>query len=535
MKLKKRNENITTLEEFIENNTNLTIDEFMNPPKNPFIKNLSELAAALETDIRNGEAIHIVGDYDCDGICSSAILYLLLTRFGAKADVRMPRRFSEGYGLSEKIIDEFEDGVVLTVDNGIASHAAIEKAKARGFKVYIIDHHLKTPEGYPDADIIVDPNALPGSEFNGYCGAGLALRLAETMAPHELMLNKKLCVLASVATVADVVPLVNDNRRIVIDGLKYINRGVMTTGMTMLTNKIDCDYFTEASYGFTLGPIMNAAGRLIDDGGVKVLSVIAQDRDHYEAGYMQWLDSMADALIETNKIRKSRAKEEEQLAVGLIEKNGFKNIIVIEDDYFSEGIVGITAGKLCEKYGVPAIVLTKHEGVYKGSGRSTPQVHLKELLDQSGEYLTGYGGHAGAAGLSLNPADLEAFKESIERNCPEPKVNDTVYYDFEISVEDIENWNNMLDKYAPYGEGHQSPVFLIRDFKLAEQEPEPIRLMGAGSEHIKLIGEKADAIGFGLGFRAKTINTKDMALVGALSVNVFNGRCRNQIELIEIQ
>lgn len=250
-----------SIAEVIERNTSVKAEEFvLLSEKEPFIKNLKE---TVELILNNkGKPFHIVGDYDTDAICATAIMEAGLRRGGIHASTRLPKRFSEGYGLSKKIIDEIDSGVIITVDNGIAAHDAIKAAKEKGLIVIVTDHHL-APENengiqiFPPADIIVDPAVENESEFHAYCGAAVAYRIVKELAPAFDMTS--LMILASIATVADVMPLVGANRKLVIDGLKAVNSGKGVTGLRVLLQKIKLtSHITEDDYGFKLGPIFNA-------------------------------------------------------------------------------------------------------------------------------------------------------------------------------------------------------------------------------------------------------------------------------------
>lgn len=532
---KQKDANIQTLEQFVEKNAGTDIQSFLHPPRDPYVKNLDDMSNAIKEELKKNTPITIVGDYDCDGICSSSILYLTFKSLNVEAKVRLPRRFSEGYGLSEKIIDEIDAGLVVTVDNGIAANFAIQKAKDKGLRVFVLDHHLKSPDGYPNADIIVDPNAISGSEFNDYCGAGLAYRLAKKLIPENTTLLDKLCVLASIATVADVVPLKGDNRNIVIDGLKLLNQRKVTFGLYTLLNKIGSEWYTESDYGFKLGPIMNACGRLHDDGAHRAFTLLTIDSETDASDAAEKANMFAEELIANNEERKARAKAELDRARDIVSREGFKNIIIIEDDLFSEGIIGITAGKLAEEFHVPALVFTKHQDIYKGSGRTIEGIHLKNLLDEARDEMLGYGGHAGAAGMSVAVDNFKTFKSVLEEKCPQIPIDNTSYYDFKISVNDVHQTNIDLIKYAPYGNGNPKPVYYIEDFELVPRGSAVYRTMGAEDDHIKLYGEDVDAIGFGLAGEYMDMNKPlDVSLIGTLGLNIFKGKMYDQIEIISL-
>lgn len=243
MKEYTKRDSCMTMEEVIERNTGMSLKAFLTPQPNPYIHNMDRAVEFFKKKVNDAAEekeilqIKIVGDYDADGMNASAILYDAIISYlkanslaeYAEVSVRLPRRYSEGYGLSKKIIDESESGLIITVDNGIAAIDAIKKAKDKGIDVIILDHHLSGEE-LPCADIIVDPHCEGMSTFKHYCGAGLAYRFAEMLITNKDLLDK-LLVLAGIATVADVVPLIGANRYLVRQSLKLINRGIATSGV----------------------------------------------------------------------------------------------------------------------------------------------------------------------------------------------------------------------------------------------------------------------------------------------------------------
>ena len=242
----KRNK-CNSLREVVEQNTGVPANDFIQRSKEPWIKNLQEAAERIKSA---KHPVRVVGDYDVDGICASLIMAYGLYMAGIPFRVRLPHRFSEGYGLSEKIIDEISQGTVLTVDNGIAAHAAIKKAKEKGLEVIVTDHHLPVRDAagsviLPDADVVVDPAAEQESEWHDYCGAAGDV--------------PELKVLASIATVADIMPLQGPNRDLVADGLDLLNAGRAVPGLKKLVEMMNLSHINEEDYGFGIGPVFNAS------------------------------------------------------------------------------------------------------------------------------------------------------------------------------------------------------------------------------------------------------------------------------------
>ena len=276
-----------TIKDVVLANTGMTEDELLIPKEHYHIDRLDEAAEIIKATAKTDTPISVVADYDADGICAAAVMWMLLRELGVKPKIRIPRRFSEGYGLSENIIDELEPGLLITVDNGIVAHAAIQKAKEKGFYVIVTDHHLSDGISLPNADVIIDPNAIPGSaDFNGYCGAGIAYKLAVEILGKDHPLVPVLLSFAAIATVADVMPLIHENRFIVKDGLESMTGKGRTIGLLALLERCGFEsYITAKDIGFKIAPVLNAPGRLEDDGAMKSLRQLVFNGgiDHLDA------------------------------------------------------------------------------------------------------------------------------------------------------------------------------------------------------------------------------------------------------------
>lgn len=542
-----KKDSASTIIEVVERNTKMNIQDFLNPEKDPYLTGLNETVDFIKNEISKGTAISIIGDYDCDGITSSTILSLAFTEASGKEPfVRIPRRFSEGYGLSMKIIDEINEGLIVTVDNGIAAIEQVKEAKKKGLKVVVIDHHLpvKNEKGevvLPDADVILDPHAIPGSSFSDYCGAGLAYRVAKLLIPNNPLLTP-LCALASIGTVADVMPLVGDNRNIVINGMAAVNSRNITTGLHLLLEELGIEWVSEGDYGFKLGPVMNAAGRLLDDGPIDVVNVLKTNfdpTDMHNAIALDNLHEQVKTLVKNNERRRELVRSSMLEADELMKKEVLRRPIVLYNPNFSEGIIGIIAGQLAEQYQTPAIVFTdtKTEGILKGSGRTYGNVHLKDLLDSVSQYLLGYGGHAGAAGLSVKYEDLYDFKIALNGKLKDVDfgVNtEHLSYDLEIPLSDVASSLKELDKYAPFGEGNPQIRFKVTGFECSPVNGKFSKPMGPHMEHIRFYGKDVSAVGFDLAERYQSDGEpKIMDFVGMLGNNYFKGRAYNQIEVID--
>ena len=539
MDIKKRRDKCNTILDVVLANTGYENEnDFLFPEKAYNIDRLDDAVELVKKAIKSKQNIHIFADYDADGITSAAILEKSITAKGGKVDVRLPKRFSEGYGISIKAIDDYNDGLLITVDNGIAAYDAIEVAKAKGLTVIIIDHHLAPEDGrIPNADVVIDPNAIKDSaDFNSYCGAGLSYKFAIALLGKEHKLIQKLVSFAAIGTVADVMPLVEENRIIVKQGLKsMVTYAGRTTGLGALLEKCNMDnHISEKDIGFKIGPIINAAGRLFDDGAKKSFDVISFN------GAISKAKELAEELYEINEKRKELKETGIEIVTKVIEDECLfgDNPLIVYKEGLPEGLAGIYAGQLAEEYKVPCFVLTNSDDsdIIKGSGRTYGGVNIKELLDKNAKYLYKHGGHAEAAGISLKKENLDDFRIAMIESAPEVKVEDVIYYDLEIESNDIESTLNELQKYAPFGEGNKEIVFLIKDFMLSPRMKGCFDTLGADNQHLKLFGVNANGIGFNMAKRYNEIGQpKKLNIVCTLSTNYFMGRASTQVELINIE
>ncbi len=510
----------------------------------PYAFDLKNSIEIIHKAIADGEHITIIGDYDADGICASAILFTALSQLGVNPDVRLPLRFSEGYGMNTAMVDEIESGLVITVDNGIAAHEAISAAKAKGLTVLVTDHHEPVIDGdkiiLPEADCVINPHierlsGQGGYDFHSYCGAGIALKLAERLLEGKpAQIIEKLYPFAMIATVADVMPLVEDNRNIYIRGAKNVQLGNMTTGLAQLfaMNKVNTQdiplgfaahqVITADQIGFRIGPCINAASRMSDDGAMLAYQCLISDGSNREAR------EIAEQLVKINDKRKTVTTSERAEIERQIKAQKVQCPIVVHIPDSAPGIIGLHAGWITEKWGVPSIVFNGHGDECKGSARSVEGVHIKNLLDECSDLLVKYGGHAGAAGLTIREEDIPAFREKFTEVCIahgiEPVIHTDVECDLVISERDVPGTLTELRKMEPFGEGNPQPVICVDDFR-----PRDVKIMAG--KHAKWIGGNLEAIKWGAveeGMPELEPGTP-VAVVGTLGYNIFRGNASAQM------
>ena len=499
--------------------------------------NLEEAACRIKRAIENKEIITVVGDYDVDGVTASGILYYVLTQLGANVRVRIPKRFSEGFGLNMNIIEEIDSGLIVTVDNGIVAFDPIARAKEKGLDVIITDHHEPDATGrLPEADIVIDPHIKGTADFTEYCGAGIAFRLIQHLTNDENIINKMSC-FAALGTVADVMPLIEENRQIVKRGLRNMTTpGTRTSGLYSILCAAAMDkHITATDIAFKIGPMLNSPGRLFDEG-----AMISFESLVYDGPFDK---SIGEKLNEHNENRKELVKQGVEAARKNISLNCLYSDVplVIYEPSISEGIIGIIAGKLAEQEQIPVFVFTDSENpnIYKGSARTGGDVHLKNLLDDCKDTLYKYGGHAAAAGMSVEASNFEAMKDALQANCPEIKRDDDVdviKYDLIINASDIPEIQKECDKLEPFGEGFPKPIFFIKNYQLSPRQSTLYKVMGQNGEHIKLFGIGTSAVGFDM-----TQDYHDLSdpvkldFVGVLSENFYRDMSEVQIEIMYME
>lgn len=436
--------------------------------------------------VEESTAVRIVGDYDVDGICASYIMATSIKNVfpDKKIKIRIPRRFSEGYGINQSIVDEIktkdEPGtLIVTVDNGISAGDKLIALEKAGYKVAITDHHVFTGKKLPSVSFILDPS-LEGHDIlcagNYWCGAGVALKIAEQYVDDST--KSAIEVFAGIATIADCVSLKKGNWALVRKAINRIRRKQAPPQILMLLAALnqDAGFCDEDMIGYYLGPALNAPGRLHDNGGAIVLKYLLAPST---IGAME--------IAKINDERKALRDEQYQKIVDIINENGYENDspIWVEASGLHEGIVGILAGKLVEDYKVPAIVLTELEnGMLKGSSRTIADVNILEYLLNCGANFVALGGHAGAAGMTMKKSEFDIGREfQIDKRASDEKVN-YIY----ISSSEIPEALEELSKFTPFGMGNPAPQFAI----FVDFSTDDARLVGEKSNHLIVVDGNLD-------------------------------------------
>lgn len=526
-----------SVEEAILGMSGQTELELLSPDTVPpdCVDGIPEAARAIQLAIENKIPVKIVGDYDVDGITSTAILTKLLNYYGVEPSTYIPKRFTDGYGVSEKILAGVKNTLIITVDNGIAAGDVLDKAVEEGRNgVVVLDHHLPDGREPKNAIAVVDPYLHPDmNEFTEYCGAGLAFKLAEyvlldePLATAEKLLND-IQVLACFGTIADSMPLIGDNRRIVMDGIALVNSGraMLSQGISQLLT-IGCNgsEFSVETVSYNIAPLINAPGRLYNAGGTSSLKMLMCD-DPIEA------QTYGAKMVQINKQRQTQVSTwMKKIQEALSKAPGEIAPVVVFEPEMPEGLVGLVAGKLASTYHCPAIVMVRGEnGIVKGSARTYGEFHIKDMLDTMSSLFTTYGGHAGAAGISLMQSDIEEFRQKVRAYFKDYQTSgggEYVLYDVVLAPEDVPAALEVIKKYQPLGQGVPNPVCRINQF--AVDAP---FYMGADKSHIKFPGQNFAAVAFGMaGQYVQQGEPKSIDMVGTIGENTFQGRTTTQIML----
>ena len=509
--------------------------EFLFPsPKrdrDPFLMtDMNKAVERIRAAVTGGETIGVIGDYDVDGITATAILFKYFTRAGVKVIYHIPSRDGEGYGISNDTLKRLKErgcSLVISVDCGITAVAEARYARSIGLDMIVTDHH-EVGNVIPDCVAVVNPKR-PGDAYNypKLSGVGVAFKLVSALgiADHE----EEYTAFAALGTLADMMPVTGENRTLIAKGMQYIRSGV-NVGLSQLMDKagVSSERFNSFTVSFILAPRMNAAGRI--ESAETALKLLLED-DEYTAGLI------AEKLCALNKTRQETEAEIFRQAVETVENDEtYKDdsIIVLYNENWHQGVIGIVAAKITEKYDKPAILFTLANGTGKGSGRSVSGFSIHKAVSECSELLTKFGGHEYAVGLGIEIDDIPAFRKRINEVASHidipPRVLDIdceIYPD-ELSLDTVDS----IAALEPYGEGNPQPVFLLRDAKLT---------------YLKVVGEKHTRVSLRcgrLGYDAIYYNTlpdsmdvsagDDVDVACALGVNEYNGQKNVQIVIKDI-
>jgi len=444
---------------------------------------MHKAVAIIRQSIEKKERIMVFGDYDADGITALAVMKDTLLKMGADAVHYIPHRVREGYGLNKNILNivkEKNAKLLVTVDCGTNSHGEIRELRRHNIGVIITDHHQPQGnglasssqshqpqgQGLPDADALINPK-IPacGYKYRDLAGVGVAYKLCQALTGKPLTEELDL---VSLGTIADVVPLLGENRIIAKEGLAQLSKS-RRAGIRALmeTSRLRSQKINARFVSYILGPRINASGR-VDTADI-ALNLLLSKHDH-EAS------ELARCIEVHNRQRQKIESQIFQEAQALISKINFKDdkVIVIAREGWHHGVLGIVASKLADRFYRPTIVISLNDGLSKGSGRSIKNFHLFEALSECKEYLQDFGGHSHAVGLVIDRAKIEGFKEKINHLAKEKlhleDLIPSLEIDMELSLLDLNSQDiEKLNTLEPFGCGNPEPLFFTRNLKLKSQ------------------------------------------------------------------
>lgn len=524
----------------------------------PFLmKDMQQGIDIILDAIDEGKKIVVYGDYDADGVTSTAILYKGLLELHANVEYYIPDREVEGYGMCSnriKILKEQGTDIILTCDNGISAVEEVKLAKDLGMKVIITDHHelpFKDEHGkreyiLPNADAIINPKRNDCEyPFKMLCGAGIAFKFIQALYTNVGIEDKeayKFIELAGIGTICDVVDLVEENRIIAKNSLKMISN-TTNLGLKSLIDVLGINNKEVKSYniGFMIGPCINATGRL-DTAALSVELLITDDEERAK--------ELANILNNLNKTRQEMTMRNVEEIIDVVENSSFKEdkVLVIYKEDIHESIAGIVAGKIREKFNVPTIILTKGKEMPKGSGRSIEEYNLFEELLKCKDLLDKFGGHPMAAGLSIKEENINELRQRLNENC---KLTDNdiipkIKIDKRIPLNIVnDELISEIEVLEPFGKGNSSPLFAEKNVKVSQ-----VRVLGKNQNTLKLTciindKEKIEAISFNkvnefkemikskIAFEKILVNCSDLKLdlIFYPIINEFNGNKTVQLRI----
>lgn len=505
----------------------------------PFLlKGMSEAVPRIRKALQENEHILVYGDYDADGVSSTSLMIYLLRHLGASFDIYIPHRSNEGYGLHNHALDwAVQQGVslIITVDTGISSYHQIAYANELGIDVIVTDHH-EPPELLPDAYALINPK-LPDCPypFKGLAGVGVAYKLAEAMLGSEV--PEEWSEIAAIGTIADLMPLLGENRRLVRNGLLSMRQSPFPGIRALLAvSGITMETVSAVNIAFGMAPRINASGRLDHAGrAVALLTTANTDEAEQLAGELDMLNKERQLVVE--RIVSEAADQ-------LTQRTGegpLPDIIVLANPGWNVGVVGIVASKLLERHYRPVIILDIHPetGMCKGSARSIPGLDIYAALSSCAGLMDHYGGHPAAAGMSLHRDHLESFSAALNEYAasvltPEHFVPVTAA-DGEMQISDLTLQAALeLDRLSPFGMANPLPKFIVRGAAVKET-----RKMGQDGKHLKLVLQQGkstiEAVAFGKGPLAGLLPGGTVIdVLAELSVNEWNGSRKPQLMLQDL-
>lgn len=445
-------------------------------------KDMDKVVSVILKAMSDNKKIAIYGDYDTDGICAVSILYRTFKLMKYDVGYYVPNRYEDGYGLSSKIVKQMHEKgytLLICVDNGIKAFESIEEAKSYGMDVLVLDHHQKD-DSYPNFDLLLHPEYSDFTEYN-MCAASVCYFVSKALLASE----DEVCMsLAGIATIADVMPLVEQNKLLASKAITYLNTKKYKA-INYLNN--DNKQYDEHTLGMVVIPKLNSIGRICKGNTAnRLVNFLTSDN-------LEELKKGASFIEKTNEDRKKMTEE----GFIALDKGSYTSKIIVErSDDMLEGINGIIAARFTNKYKLPSIVFSLDETkeYYKGSARSIDEVNIIEILEKNG-YIEQFGGHKGAAGLTIKKENYEAFVANIEQDCERYEYKEQPLEVIEVEKEELtyKAYEDLL-KLSPFGEGNPKPLFILKDCDVNS-----INKSKDGKHILMNISKDSSLVGFNLG------------------------------------
>jgi single-stranded-DNA-specific exonuclease len=533
--IRNSDEGKNTFEKILENR-GLLEDTDEKVLHDPFLFNdMKRAVARIKDAIEKKERIVIFGDFDVDGITGTAILVHVLKQLGATVSYRLPHRVDDGYGLSEKFIDELLEKdvkLLITTDCGISCEKEIEKAANNGMETIVTDHHTIPESGVPSKAIAILHPKDPKSEypFEGLTGAGVALKLAQALMPDEESFSS-LVDLAALGTVADLGPLKGENWYIVKRGLGNLMKTKLV-GLKKIMDLADIKEMSSSSIGYRIAPRINAAGRIGNP--YLALSLLLQENDSEN------INKWGNELEALNTKRKEMTFEAQKQVETLINPEYLPYIIMAESRHWHVGIIGLIAGRMAEKYMRPSIIMQDFGDTLVASARSRDSFNIIEAITKHKDLLMSFGGHAQAAGFSIKKENLSKFKKVMEKEAKAKLKNldlkPKLEIDCKIDSSEINfNFIKELNELSPFGIGNSQPVFMLTGL-----EPQFIQQVGKEKQHLKFstrINDKdVNSIAFRMGEFADDMRKhRKIDIIFHLEKNVWRNKEQLQLQMLDFR
>jgi single-stranded-DNA-specific exonuclease len=511
----------------------------------PFdLSGVSEAVERIGKAQKKKEVITIFGDYDADGLTSSALLKEVLEKIGFSPDVYIPDRNKEGYGLNKAAVDliksKYDPALIITVDCGMSNKEEIAYARKRGIEVIVTDHH-SIPKKLPKDCLMINPK-LPGQKypFGDLAGVGVAFKLAqaifEKFLPEKIGQLKWFLDIVAIGTIADCVPLTSENRVFAKFGLIVLQK-TRRTGIVEIIQSArlpigEKNPPTAENVAFQIGPRLNASGRM--DHADIALNLLLE-KDPVKARILAL--EVESKNTERQKVSQQVYKEVKSTLDG---KKGYK-LIVRSGEHWPLGIVGVVAGKICDEFHCPVFLFKKGKDLFEGSGRSIESFDIVSAVSKLDRHTEQYGGHKQAMGLKLKPKNLKIFEKEllklIEKEYDEKKWGKKLLIDAQVKPEEIDwDLHAEIRKFEPFGQGNREPVFLTKDLTIRE-----IKMVGNGQKHLKFSFDAGkskvlEGIFWKSGERFPEFKPGDkVEVVFSLRSNEWNGNRKLELNIIDIK